>query len=130
MLIVAVVALASFLASFSDWLCFDVLIHRFYAVAPEVWRPRGGALRIVVSQIIGTAASAAVIGLCVIAPGRPLAVAGLVWAAGPLPATLQNLQWMRLHPAIGASHAVGWLLRLLIAALLADGLLPRSFTPP
>jgi hypothetical protein len=124
MLIVAVIALASFLASFTDWLCFDVLIHRFYGVAPEVWRARGGAGRIVVSQIIGTIASAAAVVLCLWMPGRPLAVAGLVWAAGPLPATLQNLQWMRLHPAIGASHAAGWLARLVIAALLAAWLLP------
>jgi hypothetical protein len=37
---------------------------------------------------------------------------------------LQNLQWMRLHPAVAASHAAGWLARLLIAALLAGWLLP------
>jgi hypothetical protein len=41
-----------------------------------------------------------------------------VWLAGALPVTLQNVQWMKLHPAIGASHAAGWLVRLLIAALL------------
>jgi hypothetical protein len=30
---------------------------------------------------------------------------------------------MRIHPAIGASHATGWLARLLIATCLAHSLL-------
>jgi hypothetical protein len=124
MLIFGVIALASFLASFTDWICMDLLVHRFYRAAPEAWRPGQGAVRITISQIIGTLATAAVVFLCNRVPGRPLLVAGAVWCAGPLPVGLQNLQWMRLHPAITASHAIGWLARLLIAACLAAWLLP------
>jgi hypothetical protein len=124
MLTLGVIALASFLASFTDWVCMDLLVHRFYQAAPELWRPGTGARRIVISQIIGTLASAAVVLLCRTLPGQPLLVAGAVWCAGPLPVGLQNLQWMRLHPAVTASHAAGWLARLLIAAFLASWLLP------
>jgi hypothetical protein len=69
---------------------------------------------------MGTAATAAAVALDIGAPGRPVLLALLVWAAGPLPAALQNLQWMRIHPAIGASHATAWLARLLIATLLTE----------
>jgi hypothetical protein len=124
MLTLGVIALASFLASFTDWVCMDLLVHRFYQAAPELWHPGTGARRIVISQIIGTLASAAVVLLCRTLPGQPLLVAGAVWCAGPLPVGLQNLQWMRLHPAVTASHAAGWLARLLIAAFLASWLLP------
>jgi hypothetical protein len=124
MLIVFVIVLSSFIASFSDWLFMDVLVHRFYLSSPDVWRPRGGRVRIILSQIIGTAASAGVVALCLWAPGRPVPVAVAAWVAGPLPVILQNLQWMRLHPGVAGSHAVGWLIRLLVAALLASWLLP------
>jgi len=111
------IALATLLASFTDWLFMDVLVNRYYATAPEIWRPRGGTARIVVSQVIGTVATAAFVVLC-LHRVPPLHAAVLVWLAGALPVTLQNVQWMKLHPAIGASHAAGWLVRLLIAALL------------
>jgi len=124
MLITGVILLATLLASFTDWLFMDVLVHRFYQAAPALWRPTGGTARILVSQLIGTLASAAMVVLGIAAPGRPFLLAGAAWAAGPLPIGLQNLQWMRLHPAIAASHAAGWLVRLLIAALLAAWLLP------
>jgi hypothetical protein len=123
MWIAVVIILSSFIASFSDWLFMDVLIHRFYGAEPATWRPRGGRVRIVVSQIIGTAATAGAVALSLWAPGRPVPVACAAWLAGPLPVILQNLQWMRIHPAIAASHAAGWLVRLLIAALLASWLL-------
>jgi hypothetical protein len=117
MLVLLVIILSTALASFTDWLFMDVLVRRLYAASPEMWRPNEGTRRIIVSQAIGTVATAAMVVLSLRA-GRPVGAAVLVWLAGALPMTLQNVQWMRLHPAIGASHAAGWLARLLIAALL------------
>jgi len=125
MMILAVIILASVLASFTDWLFMDALVHRFYASAPGLWRARGGGARIVVSQLIGTAATAALVVLCLWSPGRAVSVAAVAWVAGPLPVTLQNLQWMRLHPVIAASHATGWLVRFMITGLLSAWLLAR-----
>jgi hypothetical protein len=125
MLVLGVILLATLFASLTDWLFMDVLVHRLYQTAPEIWRPASGTARILVSQLVGTLATAAIVVLCLHAPGRPILLAGTAWAAGPLPISIQNWQWMRLHPAIAASHATGWLARLLIAALLAGWLLPR-----
>ena len=123
MWIALTIVLATALASFTDWLFMDALIHRFYAAHPDTWRPSKGSGRIIVSQAIGTLASAAAVVLCVLIPGRPLLVAVAIWAAGPLPVSLQTLQWMRVHPAITASHATGWLVRLLIATVMAAWLI-------
>ncbi len=124
-MILAVIILASVLASFTDWLFMDALVHRFYVSAPGLWRGLGGVARIVVSQLIGTAATAALVVLCLWSPERPVGVAAVAWVAGPLPVILQNLQWMRLHPVIAASHATGWLVRFMITGLLSAWLLAR-----
>ena len=118
MLTLGIIVLASLVASCSDWLFMNVLVHRFYAADTTLWRRRSGSARIVVSQLAGTLATACVVVLCTLVPTRPLLVAALLWAGGPLPIVLQNLQWMPLHPAIGTSHAAGWLTRALIAAEL------------
>jgi hypothetical protein len=128
--IVGVIVLASILASSTDWLFFDVLVHRYYQAAPEVWRAGSQGRRIVLSQLIGTLACAAMVMLYLSVPhwrvpGRPAALALIVWCAGPLPVVLQQWQWMRIHPAVAAGHAAGWLARLAITALLAAWLLPR-----
>jgi hypothetical protein len=116
MLTTGAILLASVLASFTDWVFMDVLVHRYYLVAPALWRSRGGALRIVLSQLIGTLATAGTVALCLAAPAEPLLVVVAVWIAGPVPVIAQNLQWMNMHPAIAASHAIGWLARLVLAA--------------
>lgn len=113
------ILLATLAASITDWMFMDLLVHRFYAREPGVWRPSGGSRRIVVSQVIGTLATAAIVVLALLVPGRPLTVALAGWCAGPLPVCLQQAQWMRVHPVIAASHATGWLVRLLIGAGLA-----------
>jgi hypothetical protein len=118
MLILATIAIATLLASLTDWLFMDVLVNRYYAASPALWRARGGAARIAVSQAIGTGATVALVLLC-LAGVRPFTAAVLVWCAGALPVTLQNLQWMRLPPAVAVSHSTGWLARLLISALVA-----------
>jgi hypothetical protein len=125
MRLLSVIVLATLLASLTDWLCMDLLVHRFYQAAPAIWRPRGGTGRIIASQIIGTLATGAMVWLSGLLPGRPITLALAVWLAGPLPVTAQNWQWLRLHPAIAASHAAGWLARLLIATACATWLLPR-----
>jgi len=122
-MILGVIGLAGFLASLTDWLFMDVLVRGFYKSAPEIWRPNEGGARIFWSQVIGIVATAAVILLCRMAPSHCLTVALLVWCAGAMPVMAQNFQWMRLDGAIAASHAAGWLARLVIAAGLAGLLL-------
>jgi hypothetical protein len=70
-------ATATILGSFTDWLFMDVLVRCFYTASPALWPPRGGTARILVPQVTGTAAT--------------------------LRVSLQELQWMRLPPAVAAS---------------------------
>ncbi len=109
------------LASLTDWVFFDLLVHRFYQAAPAVWRP-GGPCRIVMSQLVSTLATAAAVQTAILIPGAPVLVAACLWAAGALPITIHNAQWMHIHPAVTASQALGWLTRLLIATLLTAAL--------
>jgi hypothetical protein len=122
--IAGVTVVASVVASFTDWLFMDVLVRRYYSLRPELWRPGGQIRRIVVSQLVGTLATAAAVVLTLWCPGRPVSLAVAAFCAGALPVELQQLQWLRLHPAITASHAAGWLVRLLIATLLASRVFP------
>jgi hypothetical protein len=125
MILLGLIVLATVLASFTDWLFMDLLVHGAYARMPQVWRSGGGTQRIVLSQVIGTVATAAVVVLCWMMPGKAWLVAGAVWCAGPLPVVAQYYQWMRMEKLVAVSHAAGWLARVAIAAGLAGLLLPR-----
>jgi len=45
-----------------------------------------------------------------------LLLAGAVWLVGPLAVIATNTIFLKLSPMIAASHAVGWLAKLAIAA--------------
>lgn len=46
-----------------------------------------------------------------------LRLAVAVWFIGPLPLTIANALWLKLAPAIATSYALGWLVKLALAAL-------------
>ncbi len=122
--------LATALASFTDWLFMDALIHRTYAAHADTWRPTEACGRMIVSQVIGTLATTAAVGLFLLVPGRPLLVAVAAWAASPLPISLQTLRWICVHPAVTASDATGWPVRLLILTFMVARLIaPHTVTP-
>ena len=125
-----VVLLGSSAASFSDWLMMGVLFHDKYRAAPEIWRPtapNSNRARILVSQTVGALCCAAFAYLCfwlhALTIATSVGAALLVWLAGPVVVYTQMVQWMKLHPLIGISHALGWLVRLLITGVLAVELL-------
>jgi hypothetical protein len=122
----AVVTGASLISSFTDWLFMGVLFHEKYLHAPEIWRQHpqlSGARRIAYSQAIGVVTCAAYTYLCLSLDALTLrsafTVAMLVWLAGVVVILGQMVMWVKLHPLIGLSHALGWLTRLLITGLLA-----------
>jgi hypothetical protein len=126
----AVVVGGSILASFTDWLFMGVLFHEKYLHAPEIWRTHPsltGTPRIIYSQVIGVIACAAYAYLCLMLDAvtvpSALMVAVLVWLAGVVVILSQMVLWMKLHPLIGLSHALGWLTRLVITGLLVAWLM-------
>ena len=115
---VLAVVVATILMSFSDWLFFGVIFHERYQETPEVWRTGSEGPKIAASTL---SALVSAIVFFVIAPwlqvrgvGPSLILALLTWLAGSLPQTFTSTLFLRYAPAIGASHAIGWLARSLI----------------
>ena len=125
-----VVLLPSVLATFSDWLFMGVLFHEKYKAAPEIWRtPPGSPERglVIYSQLLGVLSCGAFAYLCTQTPAltmsRTLGEAAIVWLAGPVVVIAQMVLWTKLHPLIGASQSLGWLVRFIVTGLLGVWLL-------
>jgi hypothetical protein len=124
------VVVAGIGASLADWLFAGILFHDKYDAYPEVWRPglRGGDQGpIAWSMAFGFLSVAAFLAACGIfrvhGYGATLKLAGLVWLIVPVPLIITNALFMKIHPLIVVSHSLGWLAKLLVAALSAGWLL-------
>jgi len=110
---------AGVLTSLTDWFfAGDWLHHRF--TYPEIWRPGAESRAIALTSPLPFltcgvfAYVSARLGLHSVASALKLALA--VWVIGPLPLILTNAAFMKLHRVFVASFAVGWLVKLAIAA--------------
>jgi hypothetical protein len=125
------VVLAGVAASLADWLFGGILFHEKYGVYPEVWRPGledgGDQGPIAWSTALGFVSVAAFLAACRIfgihGYSATLQLAGLVWLMVPVPLIITNALFMKIHPLIVVSHSLGWLAKLVIAALSAGWLL-------
>jgi hypothetical protein len=124
------VVAAGVAASFTDWLFMGVLFHDKYNAHPEIWRKPPGSpdsALILFSTALGLVATVAFAALCwrlgLHGYARTLKFALGVWAAGPLPVIVTNALWIKFHPSIAVSHALGWLARLSATAIAATLLL-------
>jgi hypothetical protein len=122
-MIIAAIAVAGTLATFTDWLFMGILWHDAYNKYPEVWWPgiREGKDRmgIIVASVLGYVMTAGVVLLCVMANVRTiiggLEVAFLAWLAGPLVPIVVNGFFIKLDPKITFAHTIGYLARLILA---------------
>ena len=116
---VLVVLAAGFVTSMTDWLFAGDWIHRRWTY-PEVWR-RGETRAIAVSSILpfvtcGVFAYVAVrLGLH--SMGGLVRFAGAIWLLCPLPLILTNAAFIKLHRMFVLFYALGWLIKLEIAAV-------------
>jgi intracellular septation protein A len=108
------------LGSLADWLFAGILFHDRYQTYPEVWRPGAGAVRsrIVLAQGLALVTSAAFVALAwklhQTDYSGNLKLAAMIWLVGPLPLLLANALFIKLDPLVTASHAAGWLVKLLL----------------
>ena len=125
-----VVGLASIVTSCSDWLFMGVLFHEKYMSSPEIWRYSGGHNErrlIIYSQLVGVVSCGAFAYLCT--QESALTIAGILrmamiaWLAGPVVVLTQMVLWVKLHPLIGVSQSLGWLVRFIVTGLIAVWLL-------
>jgi hypothetical protein len=135
---------AMVMTALADWLFFGVLFHPHYLAFPEVWRHRpgmadgtaastggspgagstgagstGDSRAILFSALAGLLTPIAMVGLCAWLPlsgGRMWLLALLLWVMIPLPLLVGNYLFIKLHPLILLSHALGWLAKLVTSA--------------
>ncbi len=122
---IALAVLASaIVSSLTDWLFMGDWLYKRYDRHPEIWRypaGQGESRAILWSSILPFLTC----GVFVLVCGRlhlntfheTFKLAAAIWLIGPLPLTIVNSLWMKLTPAIATSHALGWLVKLVLAAL-------------
>jgi hypothetical protein len=110
-------------SSMTDWLFMGDWLYRRYNAHPEIWRVHGGdetkailwasALPFLTCGVF----DAVCVGLHLRSYGATLKLALAVWLIGPLPLIIVNSLFIKIEAGIAAAHAVGWLVKLLVAAL-------------
>jgi intracellular septation protein A len=108
------------LGSLADWLFAGVIFHGRYQVYPEVWRTGAGSerYRIVLAQALALVTSGAFVVLAwklhQTNYSATLKLAAMIWLIGPLPLLLANALFIKIDHLVTASHATGWLVKLLL----------------
>ncbi|HXX43618.1 MAG TPA: hypothetical protein VEJ38_02745 [Candidatus Acidoferrales bacterium] len=115
---------AGLVSSFTDWFFAGVLFHDKYLAYPEVWRQSSGKSEtpaVAWSVVLGFLTVAAFIIACeefhVRGYAATLELAALCWFMVPLPLLITNALFIKLHPLVVVSHSLGWLAKLVLAAL-------------
>jgi len=127
MRLVAIVIGAGLLSSLTDWLFAGDWIHRRFTY-PEVWRAGAETKAIALTSPLPFLTSAVFV-LIALQLNHPSAHANFqlaieTWLIGPLPLILTNAAFMKLHRVFVAFYALGWLVKLLIAAAALSVFLP------
>ena len=113
------IILGTLSAGFADWLFMGVLFHSRYNVFPEVWREgRGERGRILLVQAFALITAAGFVVLAAKLGQTDLRgavkLAAMIWLIGPLPLLLANALFIRVDHLVTATHAAGWLVKLLL----------------
>jgi intracellular septation protein A len=114
--------IGALLGSLADWLFAGVLFHGRYQVHPEVWREGAGGERhrIILAQALALVTSGAFVMLAWKLHQTDykgtLKLAAMIWLIGPLPLLLANALFIKIDHLVTASHAAGWLVKLLLIA--------------
>ena len=105
------------------------MFHDKYLAYPEIWRASVGKSEgraVAWSVALGFLACAS-FRLCVVfrihGHGQTLKLAALCWLMVPIPLLITNALFIKLHPLVVVSHALGWPVKLVVAALAASLLL-------
>ena len=112
------------LASLADWLFAGLIFHDRYQLTPESWRPgvreRG---RILLAMALALLSAGAFVVLAdkigQVDLRGCLKLAAMIWLIGPLPLLAANALFIRVDHLVTATHAVGWLVKLLLIGTAA-----------
>ena len=118
------VLVAGSVTSLSDWFFMGDWLYNRYNENPEIWRHphgQGEGKAIAWAAPLPFLTCAVFTLLCAglnlhtYSATTKLAIA--IWLIGPLPLLIVNSLFIRLHAAITASYSIGWLVKLLVAAV-------------
>jgi hypothetical protein len=122
--VVLTVLSGGFVASLTDWLFMGDWLYKGYDQSPEIWRhPHGqGEIKAIAWAAPLPFVTCAVFTLLCAqlnlhSCSATLKLALAIWLVGPLPLLFANALFIKLHPAITAAHSLGWLVKLVVAAL-------------
>lgn len=110
-------------SSMTDWLFMGDWLYRRYNPHPEIWRVHSGneTKAILWASLLPFLTcgvfDAVCVGLHLHSYSATLKLALAVWLIGPLPLIIVNSLFIKIDSWIAAAHAVGWLVKLLVAAL-------------
>ncbi len=112
-------------SSATDWLFMGDLIYKRYNKHPEIWRHRGNTPG--ESSAIGWSAPMPFLTCAVFAAlcgwlnlhsfHGTFSLAVAVWLMAPLPWIITTYLFIKLQPMIATSYSLGWLAKLVVAAL-------------
>ena len=122
---VALTVLAGgFVASLTDWLFMGDWLYKRYDQYPEIWRyphGQGEGKAIAWYTPLPYVTCAVFTLLCarlnLHSYSATVKLALAIWLVGPLPLLIGNALFIKLHSAITASYSLGWLVKLLVAAV-------------
>jgi hypothetical protein len=122
---IALAVLASaIVSSLTDWLFMGDWLYKRYDRNPEIWRHpagQGESQAILWSSLLPFLTCGVFVLLCsrlhLLLYRETFKLALAIWLIGSLPQTIVNSLWIKLSPAIATSHALGWLVKLIVAAL-------------
>jgi hypothetical protein len=119
--------LGALLGSLADWLFAGVLFHDRYQLTPDTWRGGDEKLRIALAQGLALVTAGGFVALAWKMHQTDLRgalkLAAMVWLIGPLPLLLANAMFIRVDHRVTASHAAGWLVKLLLIGAVVAWLL-------
>ena len=125
---IAAIVVSTALVSLTDWFFGGILFHDKYMAYPEVWRPReSNRYAIIAAQGLGLLSAFAFVVMSVKLGmtdfSESFTLAFYIWLMGPVPIYLTNFAFMKLHWMIVAGQLAGWLVKLLIMALVTAAFL-------
>jgi hypothetical protein len=115
---------AGFVASLTDWLFMGDWLYKRFDQYPEIWRHRHGQgemKAIAWSAPLPFVTCAVFTLLCarlnLHSYSATIKLAFAIWLVGPLPLLVANALFIKLHSAITAAYSLGWLVKLVVAAV-------------
>jgi hypothetical protein len=122
-IVLAVVA-STITSSMTDWLFMGDWLYKRYDKHPEIWRHHRGegeTKAIIWASLLPLLTCSFLVFVCarlgLSQYGAALKLAGAIWLIGPLPLIVANSLFLKITPVIAASHALGWLVKLLVTGL-------------